>query len=52
MGCKMALYGPNNRVHKLSKIYGNEDGKHIAKNRVLMIVTNTQGSRWKFYGLC
>jgi hypothetical protein len=46
------LYVLDNRVHKLSKTYGSEDGKHITNNEVLVIVTNTQGSRWKFYGLC
>jgi hypothetical protein len=48
----MELYGLNNKVHRLLKAYGSEDGKHITNSRVLVTITNTQGSKWKFYGLC
>jgi hypothetical protein len=41
MGCKMELYGLNNRVHKLPRTYGNEDAKHAMNNRVLVTITNT-----------
>ncbi len=38
----MEFYGLDNRVHGLSKTYGNEDGKHIANtSRVLVIIANT-----------